>query len=162
MLLPFHIARRHSLIGSVVILVIVMAYAVFADRPARIPKPIELAGTWIGFDDDELNFTRLDLRSDFNGYCARVSPADTVLHDYGVAGYRVTRWTLNNWNLKINLSPVTTNAEPIYLQGRYNGFSFQLLVGVTNGWHRKLVLFQESRIDAANQETTVKISQLEK
>src|SRR5437867_5015053 len=31
-------------------------------------KPEQLAGVWIGFEQDELDFVRLDLRPDFTGY----------------------------------------------------------------------------------------------
>jgi hypothetical protein len=122
-----------------------------------------MVGVWIGFEQDELEFVRLDLRSDFTGYCALVSPADTVLHDYGVHAYRVTHWTLEGWRPTIDLTPITTNAEPIYLRGSYNGFSLRLEIGdTTNDWKRSLVLYRESRIDGANQETRDKIRDLEK
>jgi hypothetical protein len=130
---------------------------------ARPPKPEKLAGVWIGFEQDELDFVRLDLRSDLTGYCALVSPADTTLHDYGVEAYRVPHWTMEDWKLIISLTPKTTNAEPIYLRGAYNGFSFRLeMGGTTNQWKRSLVLYRESRIDGANQETRDKIRELEK
>jgi hypothetical protein len=130
---------------------------------ATPPKPEELAGVWIGFEQDELDFVRLDLRSDFTGYCARVSPDDTTLYDYGVEAYRVPHWTLEDWKLIISLTPMTTNAEPIYLRGDSSGFSFDLeMGGMTNQWKRKLVLYRESRIDGANQETRDKIRELEK
>ena len=118
---------------------------------------------WIGFEQDELDFVRLDLRPDFTGYCARVSPADTSLHEYGVEAYRVRHWRLEDWKLIISLTSMTTNAEPIYLRGDYSGFSFALeMGGTTNQWKRKLVLHRESRIDGANQETRDKIRELEK
>jgi hypothetical protein len=130
---------------------------------ATPPKPEELAGVWIGFEQDELDFVRLDLRLDFTGYCARVSPTDTSLHEYGVEAYRVTHWTLEDWKLIISLKPMTTNAEPIYLHGYHSEFSFDLeMGGTTNHWKRKLVLYRESRIDGANQETRDKIRELEK
>jgi hypothetical protein len=130
---------------------------------ATPPKPQELVGVWVGFDSDELMFTRLDLRSDFTGYCARVSPADTSLHEYGVDGYRITKWTTDDWNFIISLSPSTTNAEPIYLRGHCYWPSLELEVGGTNGqWNRKLVLCRESRIDGANQETREMIREMEK
>jgi hypothetical protein len=118
---------------------------------------------WIGFEQDELEFVRLDLRPDFTGYCACVSPADTTLHDYGVEAYWVRHWTLDGGKLIVSLTPITTNAEPIYLRGYYSGFSFDLEIGgTTNQWKRKLVLCRESRIDGANQETRDKIRELEK
>ena len=126
------------------------------------PEEETLVGVWIGFEQDELDFVRLDLRTDSTGYCARVSPADTVLHDYGVEAYQVTRWELDGWKLIINLAPITTNAEPIYLRGSYNGSSFDLEMGGTHGqWKRDLVLYRESRIDGANQEAKDKIRELE-
>lgn len=126
------------------------------------PEEKTLVGAWIGFEQDELDFVRLDLRSNSTGYCARVSPADTSLHDYGVEAYRVSRWTMDGWKLVIRLTPITTNAEPIYLQGSYNGSSFDLEMGGANGqWKSRLALFRESRIDGANQETKDKIKELE-
>jgi hypothetical protein len=50
-------------------------------RKAIPPSAKDLVGVGIGFDSDQLTFTRLDLRTDLTGYCARVSPADTILHD---------------------------------------------------------------------------------
>lgn len=130
---------------------------------ARPPKPEAYVGVWIGFDSDELEFTRLDLRPDFTGYCARASTADTVRHEYGVDGYRVTNWTIEDWKFIISLTPATTNAEPIYLRGDSSWSSLDLEVGGANGqWKRKLVLYRESRIDGANQETSDKIRELEK
>lgn len=130
---------------------------------ARPPKPEELVGVWIGFDEDELDFCRLDLRADTTGYCARVSPADTVLNEYGVEAYRVTHWTADDWKFIVSLTPLTTNAEPIYLRGHCYRPSLSLEVGGANGkWKRKLALYRESRIDGANRETRSKIRELEK
>jgi hypothetical protein len=159
----FHFRRVRWRTWTVAVLLIAMTFIAFAYKPARPPKPELLASVWIGFDNDELNFTRLDLRPDFTGYCARVSPADTSLHEYGVDGYRVTKWGLDKWKFSVTLTPATTNAEPIYLRGRYSGFSLRLEVGGTNGqWKRDVILYRESRMDGANQETRGKIGELEK
>lgn len=144
-------------------LIFFSAIIAVANRPAKAPKPEEMAGVWIGFDSDGLEFTRLDLRADFTGYCARVSPADTVLHEHGVQGYRVTKWTVDGWKVVISLTPVDTKAEAVYLRGRFSGFSLRLEVGGADGkWKRDLVLYRESRTDAANQETRGKIKLLDK
>jgi hypothetical protein len=74
-------------------------------KKAKPPTVKELIGIWIGFDDDQLTFTRLDLRADSTGFCARVSPADTILHHQGVHVYRVTKWSANGWNIEIHMSP---------------------------------------------------------
>jgi hypothetical protein len=130
---------------------------------ARPPKPEELAGVWIGFDSDELMFTRLDLRPDFTGYCARVAPDDTSLHDYGVDGYRVTSWTTEGWKFIVNLTPTTTNAEPVYVRGFCYWPSLELEVGGMNGqWKRKMVLYRDSRIEGPNRATRDLIRKLEK
>jgi hypothetical protein len=43
------------------------------DKRATPPSAKDLVGIWIGFDSDQLTFTRLDLRLDSTGFCARVS-----------------------------------------------------------------------------------------
>jgi hypothetical protein len=161
---PFRHTRIFGNVCGFAILLLAAAVAVvLATTYARPPKPEEIAKVWIGFDSDELVFTRLDLRRNSVGSCARVSPADTVLHEYGVHGYRITNWSLDGWNMKFSLSSMTTNAEPIYLHGRYNGFSLRLEVGgTTNNWKRDLVLYRESRIDAANLESRKMIEALER
>ena len=137
--------------------------AVFADRLAIPPKAAELAGVWIGFANDELVFTRLDLRKDFTGYCACVCPADTSLHEFGVDVYRVTHWESQDWKFVISLTPVGTNAEGIYLNGSIGTWTLDLEMGGTNGnWKRKLVLRKESRIEAANRECSGKVQEIEK
>ncbi len=132
-------------------------------KKAIPPKPEDLIGVWIGFDDDELVFLRLDLRSDFTGYLASVSPSDTILHDYGVYAYRVTKWTVDDWNFNISLAAATANAYSIQVRGRYNGFSLRLELSGTDGlWKRNVILYREVREEAANKETRVKIQELEK
>jgi hypothetical protein len=134
-----------------------------ADKKAHPPKPEDLTGVWIGFEDDELFFSRLDLRSDLTGYLARVSPADTILHDYGVFAYRVTKWTVDDWNFNINLTPATPKAESIQVRGRYNGFSLRLEISGTNGlWKRNAILNREVRENSANKEARERIRELEK
>ena len=159
---------RHVTLQALVVAAFLSLFTGCVSQPVCVlkatpPKPEELAGVWIGFEQDELDFVRLDLRPDFTGYSARVSPADTSLHEYGVEAYRITQWTLEDWKLIINLTPITTNAETIYLRGDYSGFSFDLeMGGTTNQWKRKLVLYRESRIDGANKKTRDKIRELEK
>ena len=157
----FSFSNRRILITFA--LIAVVSIAAFGYTKALPPKPAELVGVWIGFDSDELNFTRLDLRPGFTGYCARVSPADTALHQYGVDSYRVTKWTIENWKFIISLTPASTNAEPIYLRGHCYGFSLRLEVGATNGeWKRDLVLYRESSIDQSNRETKEMIREQER
>src|SRR5277367_6132151 len=93
------------IVGTFLAAIVFVSIASTADAKKAIPpKPEDLIGVWIGFDDDELVFSRLDLRSDFTGYLARVSPSDTILHDDGVYAYRVTKWTVDDWHFNISLA----------------------------------------------------------
>lgn len=158
----FHTAFSGRLLWFAGLLLVAVTLVAFASKKARPPKPEELVGVWVGFDSDELEFTRLDLRPDFAGYCARVAPADTILHKFGVDAYRVTQWTVDDWKFHINVTPTTTNSEAIYLRGRFNGFSLRLEVGGTNRqWKRDLILYRETRINASNHETKDKIKEME-
>jgi hypothetical protein len=131
------------------------------EKIGRPPSAKELVGIWIGFDSDELTFTRLDLRGDTTGFCARVSPADTILHDQGVHVYRITKWSVNGWNIEIHMSPAS-NAFPIgYVKGRIGLASLRLTIGgpENGGWKEEPFLHPESRIMISNQETMNRIEE---
>lgn len=131
-------------------------------KEARPPKPEELIGVWIGFWEDE-EFTRLDLRADFTGYCAYVAPADSITHQYGVHVYHVTRWAVDGWKFNISLTPVDSHDESIYLKGRVGYLALQLEIGGANReWKEQVVLRKDSRIQASNLETKNKIEEVEK
>jgi len=131
-------------------------------KEARPPKPEELVGAWVGFWQDE-EFTRLDLRADFTGYCAYVAPPESITHQYGVHVYRVTRWAVDGWKFNISLAPVDSREESIYLKGRVGHLSLQLEIGGTNRkWKEQVVLRKESRIQTSNLETKTKIEELDK
>ncbi|HWY68899.1 MAG TPA: hypothetical protein VNX88_09555 [Terriglobales bacterium] len=126
-----------------------------ASKKASPATAKELVGIWVGFDDDDLTFTGLDLRADSTGYCARTSPVDTILHDYGVQVYRIKKWSISGWDLTIDVAPVTANAESVYLKGRARGIaSLKLEIGgVKDKWKMGMLLSPESRVEASNQET---------
>jgi hypothetical protein len=135
--------------------------AAASKRPTP-PKPADLVGVWVGFTEDELGFYRLDLRPDFTGYCASVSPPNTILHEQGVNTYRVNSWRLSGWALETKLVPVGTKPESIFLRGSYDRFTLQLKVGGIDGsWKRKLVLRPESSIAIPNRETKQAIEEAE-
>lgn len=123
-------------------------------KKATPPSAKELVGTWIGFDQDELTFTRLELHADSTGYLARVSPAETILHDYGVQVYHVNKWSVTDWNVAIDLTPISSNAEVVYLKGRAGMADLDLEIGGLNKkWKLKVLLYPESRIEMSNRET---------
>jgi hypothetical protein len=96
--------------------ILVANNAVAEAKKAAPPTAKDLVGVWIGFDEDDLTFTRLELNADSTGYCARVSPADTLLHKYGVQVYRVDKWSIEGWSLAFELTPISSNAEEVYLR----------------------------------------------
>jgi hypothetical protein len=125
------------------------------------PTPDQLVGLWSGTHSGDLYFCRLDLRPDFTGYFAEVSPEGSSLHEYGVDVYRITNWSLKNRKLSIRLQPATTNAEGIYLVGDYDT-PLELEIGGTNGgWKRKVTLHRKSDWDASDRETETAIRRVE-
>lgn len=133
------------------------------NKRATPPAAKDLVGVWIGFDSDELTFTRLDLRADSTGFCARVSPADTILHDQGVHVYRITKWSVNGWNIEIQMSPLSNATGVGYVKGRIGLASLQLTIGgpENGGWKEEPFLHPESRVMISNQETRDRIEQAE-
>ncbi len=146
-----HILRLAALALSMLVVITAVTEA----KRAAPPTAKDLIGVWIGFDQDDLTFTRLELRADSTGYCARVSPADTILHGYGVQLYRVDRWSIEGWNLTFELTPISSNAEAVYLKGQAGGIATLKLEigGLKNKWKLGLVLDPESRVQASNEET---------
>jgi hypothetical protein len=132
-----------------------------ADKKATPPTAKELVGVWIGFDVDELYFTRLELRPDSTGFLARVAPADTILHQDGVHVYRLTSWHVDGWNVAIQMSPMSNATNVGYVRGRVGLASLRLTIGgpENGGWKEQLLLYPESRITVSNQETKAKIEE---
>ena len=153
-------------------LVVIFAFAILivpltglaVAKEAKPPTPEELTGVWIGFDRDELRFTRLELRQDSTGFLARVAPADTTLHDQGVQVYRVTRWKVDGWNIEISMSPLSNATKVGYIRGRVGLASLELVIGgpENRGWKEELILYPESRMAVSNQETKEEIQNAEK
>jgi len=133
-----------------------------ADKKATPPGPKDLAGVWIGFDSDELTFTRLELRPDFTGFLARVAPADSILHDGGVHVYRVTSWAVNGWAVTMQTVPALNASKIGYINGRIGLASLRLTIGgpENRGWKEQLLLLPETRLTVSNQETKRKIDEI--
>ena len=139
-------------------------YVMASDKKVAPPTVKDLVGVWIGFDSDELAFTRLDLRADSTGFCARVSPADTILHDQGVHVYRIENWTVNGWNIEIKMSPLSNATSVGYVKGRIGWWSMKLTIGgpENGGWKDEPLLSPESRIMVSNEQTKDSIQRAEK
>ncbi len=138
--------------------------SVAAGKKATPPTAKELVGVWVGFDSGQLTFTRLELRSDSTGFCARVSPSDTILHVQGVHVYRIAKWTVNGRNIEIQMSPLSNATNVGYVKGRIGLASLRLSIGgaENRGWKEEPFLHPEARILTSNQETKDKIEQLGK
>lgn len=154
------------------LLVVIFAFAIVigpltgsaTTKKANPPTPEELIGVWIGFDRDELTFTRLELRPDSTGFLARVAPADTILHHQGVHVYGLTRWKVDGWNIEISMSPLSNATKVGYVRGRVGLASLKLEIGgpENGGWKEELVLYPESRTAVSNQETKEEIQKAER
>jgi hypothetical protein len=159
---------RLSLLHSILAFAVLMGpqtrTALAQNKKAIPPTAKDLVGIWIGFDSDQLTFTRLDLRADSTGFCARVSPADTILHDQGVHVYRVTKWSVNGWDIEIQMSPESNATGVGYVKGRIGLASIRLTIGgaENGGWKEEPFLHPEPRIMTSNQEARKGIEKVEK
>lgn len=158
-------SRRSLLYGvlGLIVLIGLETRSFSANKKAKPATAKDMVGVWIGFDSDELTFTRLDLRADSTGFCARVSPADTILHDQGVHVYRITKWRVNDWTLDIHMAPVANAFNVGYVKGRIGLASIRLTIGgpENGGWKEEPFLHPESRINVSNEETRQKIVETE-
>ena len=134
------------------------------EKRASPPTAKELVGVWIGFDSDQLTFTRLDLRADSTGFCARVSPADTILHEQGVHAYRITKWDVSGWDIEIQMIPLSNPTSVGSVKGHVGLASLRLTIGgpANGGWKEEPFLHPESRIMISNKETRDRIEAAEK
>lgn len=125
------------------------------------PTVHDVGKTWLGYTGDELAFFRLELLTNGTGWCASVHLPDTVLYEYGVNAYRVTRWSLNDFQITFDLEPTSTNSEPIYLKGRTSGHTMDLEVGgTTPNWSRDLVLRPEENFMIPHRDTRLAIEEM--
>jgi hypothetical protein len=123
-------------------------------KRATPPPKNALVGAWVGFDRGGGEFIRVELRADDSGYCALVSPANFITHDYGVQVYKITKWSIDGWHITLDLSPISSNAEPARASGDLFVSSLLLEIhGVNRRWKIESLLYMESRLDSSNQET---------
>jgi hypothetical protein len=153
------LSLRYSVVAVVLFICLQTGNMLAASKRATPPTAKDLIGVWIGFDSDQLTFTRLDLRADSSGFCARVSPADTILHNRGVHVYRIKNWTVNGWNIEIEMSPASNATTVGSVKGTIGLASLKLIIsGPENGgWKEEPLLHPEARITVSNQETRDRI-----
>ena len=127
--------------------------------PARPPSASDVLGTWFGYSTDQLEFLRLELRSNGTGLLGV-----SYLPDSSPALYTVDTWRLKDWCLELVVSPTTTNSEPIAVrQVRYDvqslGFEFG---GINLNWKRAATLFREKDFLLRDRQLKDEIEQYEK
>lgn len=158
------LSYQYALLGVFLLAGMHTASRTAQSKKATPPSVQELVGVWLGFDSDDLTFTRLDLRPDSTGYCARTSPIDTVLHSQGVHVYRISKWSVQGWEIEIHMMPVS-NAAPVgYLKGHIGLGSLSLTMGgpENGGWKEHLLLESQSRMVICNREASDAIEAIEK
>ena len=96
--------------------------------------------------DDSFNFfCRLELYPDGQGLLAK------TFRELEPKLYSVSKWSLNETNLLVELSPIDRDAEAIKIHGTASDFALNLeMGGATNGWRTHLVLLKESIVNSRN------------
>ena len=126
--------------------------SVIADKKVLPPDQSSLCGAWFGFDDDRLRFCRLELNRDGTGFFS------TTLVDNPALLYFLRKWSLDGFDLKLEIRPLDANAEPIYLKGVAGEPELVLeMGGLEEKWKRGLRLFNERRFLAKSEQLKVRI-----
>ena len=132
----------------------VVALFVRAEKSPLPPDPKILVGAWFGLDRDRLIFCRLELNSDGKGFCSTVyvnDPAEL---------YVIKNWSLDRFNLNMDLVPVDEKAEPIRLKGGGGPPELVLEIGGMGEktWKRELRLFKEQEFLSKNERAKERIA----
>lgn len=145
------------LVSTLTLVLVVLLAATSQATTKALPIPAQaLIGVWIGFDQYQFEFTRLDLRADSTGYCAQVFTPDSA------QVYRIQKWGVDGFNLTADLMPLSTNARKgLRLRGRA-GLAWMKLQITGKGWKRELLLFPEARLADSNQEAKRRIESVTK
>ena len=109
-----------------------------ADTRVQPPAATDLIGAWVGYQEVGLEFCRLELDADGKGFFA-----STVL-DQPAQLHLVKDWSVNEFDIKLTLTPVDDKREPIYLRGQAGWDRMKLeMGGIRIGWKRELILVRE-------------------
>jgi len=146
-------------------LIVIFLFTNFVEATKKSIPPTEkdLVGVWIGYEEGQMTFTRLDLRNDSTGYCARISAGSHV-----VDIHRIRKWSLRGWDLSVDMTPMSPNVARLYLKGWGGRAYLQVKIGTLEGnkiegkWNRTLVLSPESEVERCNQETKRAIEEAQK
>jgi hypothetical protein len=147
--------KEHARLRSPVLISLVCAIiglCSLASQRVPFPDRKDIIGTWFGFDENRLLFCRIELDPDGEGYCS------TAYVDNQARLYSVRKWSLDGFQINIELQPVDKEAEPIYLKGLAGRPELMLEVGgVGAKWKRKLSLFNDQDVTSKNMLTEARI-----
>lgn len=108
----------------------------------KIPPPTlsQLTGVWLGGGD--LEYFRLEIREGGTGtLVVQYLPREPAV------AYAVTSTSLSGYEIAFSVSPIDTDAEPIFLRGKGTSRSLSLQVGGTDGnWDRSLLLERDETV----------------
>jgi hypothetical protein len=125
---------------------------------AKPPSKEKFVGVWQGYSEDELEFARLDLKSDGTG-----ALAVSFLPDSPADLYRVPRWSLDRYRLRIDLEPMGPEDDPIALEDVSGSHtSLNLVIKEVHGssWSRKMTLYSEEEFQRRAGETRKRLESL--
>jgi hypothetical protein len=128
------------------LLILLTLTSALADRQLVPPDMNSLQGAWIGFDDNFLTFYRVELNKNGGGVCAN------TFVDQPPILYVIKRWSINDYQVTINLVPLERGDEYISMKGRADQAAvLRLEVSATfGGWKRRLELARETELVGKN------------
>lgn len=128
-----------------------------ASKKVPPPEQKDIIGVWIGFDNDRLQFCRLELNSAGKGFCS------TAFVENPARLYAITNWFIFDFNISIDLIPIDDEAEPIYMKGLAGQDLLVLEIGGKGQkWKRELRLFNEKQFLSKNQRAKERIEKYKK
>jgi hypothetical protein len=149
---------KHLFVALVSFTVLMTALTLFANVIRLPPDPSKAVGVWLGLDEDNLGFLRLELDEDGQGFLSIKYQPHLPPHLY-----RVEKWQLVKWTVKLDARPLDDEKYAItfkeiefssnYLKGKFGG----------RGWERRFTLFNErtwSSQVASTQEQIAKYREL--
>ncbi len=113
---------------------LLVAITVFASKPVAPPSRSEVIGAWSGYTD-HLDFLRLELDEEGKGLlCVGWVPGDKPQL------YRVEKWGYADWRLDLDIKPIDSGAEPVYLTNTVCGYEDLKCEFGGGTWKRKATL----------------------
>ena len=136
----------------------VMVVKVASEQDDLPPPDVRaVAGIWIGIDEDNLKFYRLELEPGGKGYCS------SCFVDNPAKLYSIGRWSMERFAIKIDLVPIDKEAESIFMRGEASTSTMALQVGGTLiQWKKKLTMVKEADLEEKNAKARKRIERYRK